>query len=99
MILTHFHTDHAGGLHHFPESEIIVSRRECEVARGLLGRVRGFLNDRWPDGLEPRLIDFTDSAVGPFPRSFTLTSAGDISLVPTPGHTAGHMSVVLREGG
>jgi glyoxylase-like metal-dependent hydrolase (beta-lactamase superfamily II) len=27
-----------------------------------------------------------------------LTSAGDVRLVPTPGHTPGHMSVVAKEG-
>jgi glyoxylase-like metal-dependent hydrolase (beta-lactamase superfamily II) len=37
--------------------------------------------------------------VGPFPESFTLTRAGDVHLVPTPGHTGGHLSVIIeREG-
>jgi len=28
VILTHLHTDHAGGLHHFPKSEILVGEAE-----------------------------------------------------------------------
>jgi N-acyl homoserine lactone hydrolase len=32
VLLTHFHTDHAGGLPHFPTSEILVSRTEYQAA-------------------------------------------------------------------
>jgi len=33
LVMTHLHTDHAGGLHHFPKSEILVSRVELEKAQ------------------------------------------------------------------
>ena len=36
LILTHFHTDHAGGLHYFPHSEILVSGPDYEKAKGLI---------------------------------------------------------------
>lgn len=98
LIMTHLHTDHAGGLHHFPKAEILVARREYEAASGLKGRLQGFLPNRWPRWFEPRLVDFKPEAFGPFPRSFTLTQAGDIHLVPTPGHTAGHLSVIADQG-
>jgi glyoxylase-like metal-dependent hydrolase (beta-lactamase superfamily II) len=98
VVLTHLHTDHAGGLHHFPNAEILVSRREHAVASGAMGRVRGFLPNRWPDRFSPRLVDLTDGPVGPFPTSLTLTDAGDVHLVPTHGHTAGHISVILDDG-
>ena len=49
VVLTHLHTDHAGGLHHFPGTEILVSRADLEVASGLRGRLRGYPNDRWPE--------------------------------------------------
>ena len=41
VVLTHLHTDHAGGLHHFPNSQILVSRVELEKASGRMGRARG----------------------------------------------------------
>lgn len=98
LVLTHLHTDHAGGLHHFPESEIIVARTEYEQASGWQGRLNGFLPHRWPDWFTPRLLDFADRSIGPFPQSVSLTQAGDVHLVATPGHTSGHMSVIVEDG-
>ena len=98
VVLTHLHTDHAGGLHHFPRAEILVSRKEYAAARGLRGMIQGYLPHRWPRWFNPRLVDFTSEAVGPFPASFALTKANDVILLPTEGHTSGHLSVLVREG-
>lgn len=96
VVLTHLHTDHAGGLHHFPNAEILVSRREYEAARGFAGQARGFLPQRWPSWFSPTLVDFTNGPVGSFPASKVLTEGGDVVLVPTHGHTPGHLSVVVN---
>ncbi len=64
-----------------------------------MGRLRGFLPNRWPFWFSPRLIDFEPSPLGPFPRSLALTDAGDVCLVPTEGHTAGHLSVIVQSEG
>jgi glyoxylase-like metal-dependent hydrolase (beta-lactamase superfamily II) len=98
VVLTHMHTDHAGGLHHFPKSEILVSRNEMAATKGFAGRVNGYLPHRWPAWFAPRLVDFKSEAVGPFPASYPLTKAGDVLLVSTPGHTVGHLSVIVRDG-
>ena len=98
LIMTHLHTDHAGGLYHFPRSEILVSRVEYDQAAGFSGQLRGYLSNHWPDWFAPRLIDFRTQAVRNFPKSYTVTRAGDVQLIPTPGHTAGHLSVILRAG-
>lgn len=98
VVLTHLHTDHAGGLHHFPRSEILVSRTEYRAARGFAGRLRGYLPHRWPRWFAPRLIELSGAPVGPFPHSFAVTDAQDVRVVPTPGHTTGHCSVVVLDG-
>jgi glyoxylase-like metal-dependent hydrolase (beta-lactamase superfamily II) len=95
-VMTHLHTDHAGGLEHVTSSQVLVSRAEYASARGLVGKLRGYLPHRWPAGFDPTLVDF-EGALGPFPDSLPLTEAGDVHLVSTPGHTAGHLSVVVRD--
>ncbi|HEX9036826.1 MAG TPA: N-acyl homoserine lactonase family protein [Ktedonobacterales bacterium] len=98
LALTHLHTDHAGGLAHFPGVETLVSRVEYTRAQGLRGRIDGYPNNRWPADFAPRLLDFADRPYGPFARSLSLTKAGDVLLVPTPGHTPGHLSVAVQDG-
>lgn len=98
LVLTHLHTDHAGGLAHFRGVDTLVSRVEYTSARGLRGRINGYPNNRWPDWLAPRLLDFDHRPYGPFAQSLPLTKAGDVMLIPTPGHTPGHLSVVVQDG-
>ena len=97
-VLTHLHTDHAGGLAQFPNSEVLVTRTEHETApRDSWGSSAAISPDRWPGWFAPRLLDLPSEPFGPFPASAPLTDAGDVHLVATPGHTNGHMSVVLAE--
>lgn len=96
VVLTHLHTDHAGGLYHFPKSEILVSAAEYRAASGLNGRLNGYLNQHWPEWFQPRLIDYAAQPIGAFPHSLALTQAQDVHIVPTPGHTPGHQSVIVQ---
>ena len=97
VVLTHLHLDHAGGLHHFPNAEILVSREEHRVATGPLGKAAGYLAHRWPSWFTPRLVDLEPEQFGPFPRSLPLTEARDVWLVGTEGHSSVHVSVVVLE--
>jgi glyoxylase-like metal-dependent hydrolase (beta-lactamase superfamily II) len=98
VILTHLHTDHAGGLHHFPKSEILVCTEELRLAKGSVGKLRGYLPNRWPDWFTPQSINFVPDRFGPFERSQRITSDGSVVIVPTPGHTPGHVSVIVMTG-
>ena len=98
VVMTHLHTDHAGGLHHFPTNEIVVARREMEYAAGLRGRLRGYVNKSWPAWFSPTVVDLAPVPFGPFPASHSLTAAGDVTLVPAPGHTPGQLAVIVQEG-
>jgi glyoxylase-like metal-dependent hydrolase (beta-lactamase superfamily II) len=98
VVLTHFHTDHAGGLATFEHSEVLAARVDYEQARGLAGRLRGFLPQRWPEWFAPTLVEHDARRFGPFAASTPLTAAGDVHLLPTPGHTTGHLSVAVEDG-
>lgn len=52
VVMTHLHTDHAGGLHRFPRSEILVTPTEMELASGRRGRLRGYLPSHDPESVE-----------------------------------------------
>ena len=99
VVLSHLHTDHVGGLAPFAGSEVLVTPGEWRRAMGLRGRLRGYLPQHWPAGLEPRLLRFDGPPVGPFATSADLAGDGCLLVVPTPGHTPGHASLLVRGGG
>lgn len=95
VVLSHLHTDHVGGLAAFRQAEVVLSAEEWRSAQGLAGRLRGYLPQHWPERLVPRLVDFSGPPLGPFPGSFDLAGDRSLVLVPTPGHTSGHLSLVV----
>jgi N-acyl homoserine lactone hydrolase len=97
VIMTHLHTDHAGGLAHVVGAEILVSRAEWRVATSRAGRAKGYLREHWPRGLDPTLVDLDAShGSGLLGTGRPVTAAGDVLMLPTPGHTPGHLSVAVR---
>jgi glyoxylase-like metal-dependent hydrolase (beta-lactamase superfamily II) len=94
-VLTHLHTDHAGGLVHAMGSRTWVSRGEMTRASGPGGRMQGYLPHRWPKWWQPEFIRFDRRPLGPFDEAMPLTRRGDVLIVPTPGHTPHHVSVVV----
>jgi glyoxylase-like metal-dependent hydrolase (beta-lactamase superfamily II) len=95
VVLTHLHTDHAGGLIHLTGSKIWVSELELKRASGMGGRLQGYLPHRWPRWWQPEPIRFEPQPLGLFQQSMALTQRGDVLVVPTPGHTPSHVSVVV----
>jgi glyoxylase-like metal-dependent hydrolase (beta-lactamase superfamily II) len=88
VVLSHLHTDHVGGVGAFPAADVIVSRVEWERAQGLAGQLRGYVPQHWPLG-HPVLVD----------PPYDVAGDGTLVVVPTPGHTPGHVSLVVRYGG
>lgn len=100
VVLTHLHTDHAGGLHHFPKSDIYVHSLELAAARSFRGRItNGYLPHRWPKWFSPKPLAFQAEQVGTFDHVQYLTRARDVMIVPTPGHTPDHVSVIVQQDG
>jgi len=94
-VLTHLHTDHAGGLVHLTGSRVWVSRGELDYASGITGRMLGYLPHRWPRWWQPEFIRFAPRSIGGFSEAMPLTKRGDVLIVPTPGHTPHHASVLV----
>jgi N-acyl homoserine lactone hydrolase len=96
VVLTHLHTDHAGGLGHFPQARILVTRDELAAAAGLRGRLDGYLAHNWPGWFAPAELDLRRAdAVEPFTAGAVV--ADGIRAVATPGHTPGHVSVLVED--
>ncbi|CAN5487421.1 N-acyl homoserine lactonase QqlR [soil metagenome] len=97
LVMTHMHGDHAGGLSHFPGTEIVMSATEAKMALARTGPVNGYLNGHYPSWLDPRRVEFDGDPWEVFAASVPLTDDGAVRLVPTPGHTKGHLSVVVQQ--
>jgi N-acyl homoserine lactone hydrolase len=98
VVLTHLHSDHDGGLAHFPHSRVLADSDEIALAAGIAGAIRGYLPYRRPQWFDPQPLAWQQSRCGPFARSARITKAGDIIAVATPGHTPSHLSVIVRDG-
>jgi glyoxylase-like metal-dependent hydrolase (beta-lactamase superfamily II) len=98
VVMTHLHTDHAGAISEFPQATFVLSDTEWEAAAG--GReLDGYVKRQFDHAFDYRLLDFESAesdSFASFGRSFDLFGDGSVRLVFTPGHTAGHLSVVLR---
>jgi N-acyl homoserine lactone hydrolase len=98
VLMTHLHIDHASAISEYPESTFVVSSAEWAAASDG-GQFQGYVKRQFDHGFDWRLLDFegrdADSFSG-FARSFDLFGDGSVRAVYTPGHTLGHLSVVLR---
>ena len=98
VVMTDMHGDHAGGLPNFPNSEILMSREQIDLAMSRSGPLQGYLSMHYPKWLRPREVMFDAGAWESFDTSASLTHDGAIRIVPTPGHTEGHISVAIEGG-
>lgn len=101
VILTHLHSDHASGIAEFADSTFVLSGREWDAA-GHGGPLDGYFKRQFDHAFDYRTLDFDgpeSDSYATFGRSFDLFGDGSVVLVYTPGHTHGHLSVILRLSG
>jgi glyoxylase-like metal-dependent hydrolase (beta-lactamase superfamily II) len=101
VVSTHLHFDHAGGntlrgedgrvVPAFPRARYVVQRREYEFARLANERVRAsYMPHNYEPVADAGLWDFVDGETDIVPG---------VSVIPTPGHTPHHQSVLVRSAG
>ena len=90
-MLSHLHSDHVGGLGHVTGAAWLISARDA-------GGHGGALTCRMPEHADTVLVRPGDDPFGAFARSMRVTADGDVRVVPTPGHSSGHQSLLIRDG-
>jgi N-acyl homoserine lactone hydrolase len=99
-ILSHLHEDHIGGLCELRGADLLVAAAEWAQLSGPGPELRGFLRKHITiPGLKWHQLDLqptADPAVAPFTKSLDVMGDGSLILLPTAGHTAGSMSLLVR---
>ena len=99
-VISHLHQDHIGGVAEIADADLLVSADEWRSLQPSAGR------GTWPapchidlPGLTwtPVDLDPLDRAsLRPFTTGHDLFGDGSLVILPTPGHTAGSMSMLVR---
>ena len=106
-VLSHLHQDHIGGIAELPNAEIVVSALDWSAIDSPRAALEGVMADhvRVP-GVRYRVVDIPpvvdptmDAAVAPFTHALDLRGDGSLLLLPTPGHSPGSMSLLVRAEG
>jgi glyoxylase-like metal-dependent hydrolase (beta-lactamase superfamily II) len=99
VVMTHLHYDHASGMSQFPDATFLLTDREWQAAHAPFRLLHGYVAKHFRDPFAYRTLDFESaraSSYSTFGRSLDLLGDGSVRLLSTPGHTHGHLSVVLR---
>ena len=99
VVMTHLHVDHASGVAQFPDATFIVTEREWRSDTEEKGLTAGYVRRQFDHAFDWRTVDFDGpdvSSFASFGRSLDLFGDGSVRLVNTPGHTLGHVSLVLK---
>ncbi|HEY7256892.1 MAG TPA: N-acyl homoserine lactonase family protein [Solirubrobacterales bacterium] len=100
VVMTHLHIDHTSAISEFPNSTFVASELEWQDAtQGSRPTLKGYRRIHLDFAFDYRTVDFDRGGIGSyatFGRTFDLFGDGSVRLAYTPGHSAGHMSVVAR---
>jgi N-acyl homoserine lactone hydrolase len=100
VVMTHLHLDHSSAISEFPHATFVVSEVEWEAATsGPSPLLNGYRRAHYDYAFDYRTVDFDRGGVdsyASFGRTHDLFGDGSVRLAFTPGHSAGHMSLVCH---
>ena len=100
VVLSHLHQDHVGGLRGLAKAKVVVAEAEWRAMASRRAELRGYLRRHIElPGLTWERIEFaptTAQDLAPFTTRHDLFDDGSLVLIPTPGHTPGSLSMVVR---
>jgi N-acyl homoserine lactone hydrolase len=101
VVTTHLHVDHTSGMRLLPNAEFVCSRAEWAATKGRFPNAKGYVASHLPPESRMELVDFDRDGepYETFAKTIDLLGDGTIRLVSTPGHTVGHLSVLLAMAG
>jgi glyoxylase-like metal-dependent hydrolase (beta-lactamase superfamily II) len=102
-IVSHLHQDHIGGLRELEHADILISKEEWAslslprpAMHGLLKKHILLPGLKW----QPiELQELPDDSLRPFASGLDLFGDGSMVILPTPGHTPGSISLLVRRTG
>lgn len=100
VVMTHLHFDHASGMSEFPGATFVLTEAEW-IAATTESRpfMHGYRHAHYDYAFEYRTLSYDSgrvSSYSTFGRTFDLFGDGSVHLASTPGHSAGHQSVICR---
>lgn len=87
--ISHYHSDHIGQAALFPKAKLIIGKADMDVLKAMPPR----------PGVDPGLLRpwvSGGSAVVEAPGDVDVFDDGSVIMLKTPGHTAGHHSLLVR---
>jgi glyoxylase-like metal-dependent hydrolase (beta-lactamase superfamily II) len=99
VILSHLHHDHGDGVIDVRDAPIYLSKEHWDAfANPRRATMEGAVPQHWPHAFRPNLLEPTGGPIGPWERTFPVTSDGTIFAVDLPGHMPGHIGLLVRAG-
>ncbi len=106
VVLSHFHADHAAGLHQFKNAAIFCAKaglQSCAQKSRIKMTMNGILPALIPADILTRCVFFEDCATAalparfaPFDRAADILGDGTLLMVELPGHCPGHWGMIAR---